>query len=282
MQPELLGGRRVAELLERYDVRLRRSLGQNFVVDPNTIRKVIAAADLDHDDAVLEIGAGAGSLTIGLASAARRVIALEVDRRLIPVLAETVGDIPNVDVVLADVLRADLSRYSANKVVANLPYNIATHSVLRVLTEMPDVQRLTVMTQREVGERLAGRPGSGAYGRSSVAVAYHGAARVFGPVSRRAFYPIPNVDSVIVVIDRVERSPNDPSAAQVGELVAAAFAHRRKAVRNNLAALAGSAESAANILEEVGVSEGWRAEHIDPETYFRIARAIHVDRTERS
>ncbi|MEA2477352.1 MAG: rRNA (adenine1518-N6/adenine1519-N6)-dimethyltransferase [Actinomycetota bacterium] len=275
MTSDLLGARRIGELLERYDVHLKKSLGQNFVIDPNTIRKVIDAADLVRDDVALEVGAGAGSLTVGLASRAKRVVAFEVDRRLIPILAETVGDLSNVEVVMADALTAPLSRYRATKVVANLPYNVATLVVLRVLEEMPTVSRLTVMTQREVGERLSGRPDSASYGRSSVAVAYHGSARVAGSVSRRAFFPVPNVDSVIVVIDRTPRAPDDPSAADVKQVVAAAFAHRRKAVRNNLGPLAGSTDRAANILERVGVPSGARAEHIDPETYVRIAGLIH-------
>ncbi|MFN2594308.1 MAG: 16S rRNA (adenine(1518)-N(6)/adenine(1519)-N(6))-dimethyltransferase RsmA [Actinomycetota bacterium] len=274
MNTDLLGARRIGELLNRYDVHLKKSLGQNFVIDPNTIRKVTAAAGLDPNDVVLEVGAGAGSLTVGLAARVRRVVALEVDRRLMPILAETVGDFPNVEVVLGNALTAPLSRYRATKVVANLPYNVATLIVLRALEEMPSVSRLTVMTQREVGERLAGGPGSKAYGRSTVSVAYHGSARIAGSVSRRAFYPVPNVDSVIVVIDRVARPSDDPSAKEVARVVAAAFAHRRKALRNNLASVAGSVERAANILDELGVPAGSRADHVDPETFVRLAALV--------
>lgn len=274
MSSGLLGARRIGELLDKHDVHLKRSLGQNFVIDPNTIRKVVDVARLEPSDVVLEVGAGAGSLTVLLAARAKRVIALEVDDRLLPVLAETVGDVVNVDVVLGDALRMPLSRYPATAVVANLPYNVATQVVLRVLEEMPRVSRLTVMTQREVGERLAARPGSRVYGRSSVAVAYHGTARIAATVSRAAFFPVPNVDSVVVVIDRVGRDAGVPPWDDVRGVVAAAFAHRRKALRSNLGSLAGSVEDAANILDNVGVPEGSRAEHVDPETFFEIAKQL--------
>ncbi|MDQ3876749.1 MAG: 16S rRNA (adenine(1518)-N(6)/adenine(1519)-N(6))-dimethyltransferase RsmA [Actinomycetota bacterium] len=280
MTADLLGARRVAELLARYDLHLKKSLGQNFVVDPNTIRKIIDVAAIDRSDVVLEIGAGAGSLTIGLASMCRRVVAVEIDRRLKPLLADTVGDLPNVDVVFGDALSLALTGYQATKVVANLPYNIATQVVLRVLADVPTVTRLTVMTQREVGERLAARPGSRAYGRSSVAVAFHARARVAAPVSRRAFFPVPNVDSVIVEIERIDHGPQLVREASLREVVTAAFAHRRKAVRNNLASIAGSVETAANILDQVGVTAGSRAEHIDPDTYVRIAELIQRRRGE--
>ncbi|MEA2461470.1 MAG: rRNA (adenine1518-N6/adenine1519-N6)-dimethyltransferase, partial [Actinomycetota bacterium] len=161
--PELLGARRVRELLDRHSIRPTKTLGQNFVIDPNTIRKTLAVADIDPNDHVLEIGAGAGSLTVGLAMSARKVTAVEVDAKLVPLLKEVTSAHANVDVIHVDALSFDVDAVQADSVVANLPYNIATLVVLRILDLAPTVRSLTVMTQREVGERLSAPPGSKIY-----------------------------------------------------------------------------------------------------------------------
>ena len=198
----LLGARAVRELLEEHDIRPRKSLGQNFVIDPNTIRKIVTLAQVSADDVVLEVGAGAGSLTLALAAVADRVVALEKDPDLIPVLEQVLGERDNVDVVRSDALEQDLSGLEATRMVANLPYNVAATVVLRTLETAPRIVDLTVMTQREVGDRLAAGVGSKAYGLTSVLVAYFAEARVVGRVSRRAFWPEPNVDSVILKVVR--------------------------------------------------------------------------------
>ena len=270
---QALGAARVRDVLDRHGVRPSRALGQNFVIDPNTVRKVVGAAGLDGSQRVLEIGAGVGSLTVALAGASAHVVAVEVDRRLIAVLQETLAGHSNVDVVHADALREDLSAFAATKVVANLPYNIATPLVLRLLADVPSVDELTVMTQREVGERLAAGPGSRVYGQASVMVAYHARASVAASVSRRAFYPVPRVDSVVTRITRRTRTVS-VDLEDLRATVRAAFGQRRKTLRNALAPLAGSSEAAEDALRRAGVDPRRRAEHLDLDGFAAIARAL--------
>jgi 16S rRNA (adenine1518-N6/adenine1519-N6)-dimethyltransferase len=269
-----LGARALMDALARHGVRPAKSLGQNFVVDPNTIRKVVAAAKLQETDRVLEIGAGAGSLTVALASCAH-VIALERDPRLIPVLEELFAGAPNVDVVEADALHVDLGTFGANRMVANLPYNIAATLVVKTLDEAPDVDVSTVMTQREVGERLAAGVGSKAYGLTSVMVRFFARAEVVARISRRAFYPIPNVDSVLV---RVTRETTKGEAGvdkdRFFSVVRTAFGQRRKTLRNSLGPLAGSASAAEELLARAGIDPGLRAEDLDVDAYIAIARSL--------
>ena len=268
--PELLGARAVRSLLDRHGIRLKKSLGQTFVVDPNTIRKVVAIANVGADDHVLEIGAGAGSLTVALAAAARRVTAIEIDQRLAPVLAEVTGSLGNVDLLMGDAMELDLEAGGPTRVVANLPYNIAASVVLRVLGDAPSIADLTVMTQREVGERLAARAGSDPYGLTSVLVAFHGSAEVAGRISRNAFFPVPGVDSVIVKIER--RAEPEVDRETFYRLVKAAFGQRRKTLRQSLAMVAGSPAEAEKLLSGAGLDPGARAEEIPPAGFVALAR----------
>lgn len=261
----LLGARRLREVLDAHGVRPTKALGQNFVVDPNTIRKVVAVAQVGPADRVLEIGAGAGSLTLGLAEAAERVIAVEYDRRLTPVLQEVLAGRDNVDIVEADALAMPLEDVGATKLVANLPYNIAVPVVVRVLEHAPQVSELVVMTQREVGERLVATPGSKAYGQVSVIVGYFAAASVAAKVSRRAFFPVPGVDSVLVRLER--RQPPAVDRAELFGLVRTGFAQRRKTLRNALGAPAELEE----VLVSLGLDPGCRAEQLALEDFVAIA-----------
>jgi 16S rRNA (adenine1518-N6/adenine1519-N6)-dimethyltransferase len=254
-------------------VRPNKALGQNFVLDPNTIRKVLASAEVQSDDSVLEIGAGAGSLTLGLAERAGFVTAVEFDRGLIPVLAEILADRTNVEVIHADALDLDLSRIDGTKLVANLPYNIAVPVVMRVLEEAPLIRDLTVMTQREIGERLVASPGNKTYGAPTVLVAYFASARIAGTVSRRAFWPEPGVDSVILKLVRKETLPDVPFA-NLARVVKIAFSQRRKTLRNSLAQMAGSPSAAGNILSGAGIEVSTRAEEISLADYLRIASSF--------
>lgn len=274
--PELIGPRRLQELFAEHGVRPRKALGQNFVIDPNTIRKVVAVAGVAPDDRVLEIGAGAGSLTLALASAAQRVVALEVDDRLLPLLRQVLSGLPNVEVVHADALRATLTSLDSNKVVANLPYNVATPVVLRILEEAPQIQELTVMTQREVGERLAARPGSKTYGAPTVTTAFFATAEVAASISRRAFWPVPNVDSVLVRVRRREQ-PSSLRFEDFAQLVRTAFAQRRKSLRNSLAGLSGSPQAAEESLRIAGIDPSVRAEELDPDAFERLTRVFVRD-----
>ena len=257
--PELLGARRLRELLDEHGVRPSKSLGQNFVVDPNTIRKVVAASGVGPGDRVLEIGAGAGSLTLGLAAVARSVVALEFDRALHPVLARTLAGVDNVEVVHADATKLDWSDIDADALVANLPYNIATPLVLDALAGAPSLRTMTVMTQREAGERLAAAPGSKTYGHVSVVVAFYARAVVAAPISRKVFYPEPNVDSVLV---RIERRARTGGPGKLFTLTRAAFSQRRKTLRSSLAGAVPDPRRLPDALRAVGVDPTARPEQL--------------------
>lgn len=260
------------ELVASQGVRPSRSLGQNFVVDPNTIRKMMAVAQVGPGDHVLEIGAGAGSLTVGLAGAAGRVTALEVDPRLVRVLERVTERLANVEVVEADARGFDLASTGAGKMVANLPYNIAALLVLKVLEEAPGIADLTVMTQREVAERLAAPPGSKIYGRTSVMLAYFASARLAGTVSRNAFWPIPRVDSAIVTVER--RPMPDVEHEVFRRVVRAAFSQRRKTLRHTIASLMGSPAAAVRALAAAGVAPDERPEQLGLDPFVKLARAV--------
>jgi 16S rRNA (adenine1518-N6/adenine1519-N6)-dimethyltransferase len=269
---ELLGAKRIRELLNAHRVMLTKSLGQNFVIDPNTIRKVVDLSGVTRDDHVLEIGAGAGSLTLELAGRAHEVTALEVDERLRPVLGETLSGVRNVDIRFEDVLRADLAAVGATKVVANLPYNIAAQTVIKILQEAPGVESLCVMTQREVGERLAAVPGSKTYGLTSVLVAFYASATVASRISRNVFFPVPAVDSVLV---RIDRRLDHPGAIEEGfvSVVRAAFGQRRKNIRNALTAIASSAE-VESALATAAIDPSRRAESMSVGEFVELTRAF--------
>jgi 16S rRNA (adenine1518-N6/adenine1519-N6)-dimethyltransferase len=268
--PELLGARRVRALLDDHGVSPSKSLGQNFVIDPNTIRKVVSVSEVTPADRVLEIGAGVGSLTMGLARAAAGVVAVEIDPALVSALHRSTAGLANVEIIRGDALTFPLHDLAVTALVANLPYNIATQAVLRVLAEAPGVERLTVMTQLEVAERLSAAPGSRTYGIPSVLVTYFGSARIAARISRQAFYPVPNVDSAVVVVER-RPSPPQISPERFSTVVRAAFAQRRKTLRRSLSVVAGSAERATTAIEGAGVDPGARAEDIDMDGFVRIA-----------
>ena len=270
--PSLLGAKRLRELLDEYGASPKKSLGQNFVIDPNTIRKVIDAARVGPEDAVLEIGAGCGSLTLGLAAAARHVVAVEIDDKLVQLLGSSLAGIDNVEVMHADASSMPLADLDATVMVANLPYNIATYLVLRALEEAPQISRITVMTQKEVGERLAADVGSKAYGQTSVMVRYFGRAEVVAQISRRAFFPVPNVDSVLVQVTRTDSPAID--RAKLFEVIKAAFSQRRKTLRNTLSGVAGSATEAESALERAGVSPQARAEELSLDAFISVTEAL--------
>jgi 16S rRNA (adenine1518-N6/adenine1519-N6)-dimethyltransferase len=273
----LLTPGRVRELLAEHGLHPSRSLGQHYLIDPNTARKVVRLAQVAPDETVLEVGPGLGSLTLALREAGARVVAVETDTRLLPALAEALGEDPGVRVVTADAVRADLAELApdAGVVVANLPYNIAATLVLRVLTDFQQYRRLTVMVQREVGERLAAAPAMGAYGAPSAKVAALADARVLAPVSRRVFLPEPHVDSVLVGITR---RPH-PDAVGVrwrtlNRVIDAAFSQRRKTLRNALRTLDLDAGEVEELGREAGVDLGLRAERLDVASFAALARGL--------
>jgi 16S rRNA (adenine1518-N6/adenine1519-N6)-dimethyltransferase len=273
----LLTPTRVRALLAGHGLRPSKALGQHYLADPNTARKVVRLAGVRPGETVLEVGPGLGSLTLALRQAGAEVVAVEADARLLPALHEALGGDQGVRVDVADALRADLAGLApqARRLVANLPYNIAATLVLRVLTDMPGIRHLTVMVQREVGERLAAAPGTPAYGAPSAKVAALAEARVLAPVSRRVFVPEPHVDSVLVGLDRREH----PALSGVGypavaRVVDAAFAQRRKTLRNALRGLGLDAAGVEAVGRAAGVDLGQRAERLDVAAFAALARQV--------
>ena len=227
----------IHELLARHGVRPSRALGQNFLADENTARRIVRLADLQPGERVVEVGPGIGSLTVELADAGVHVRAIEVDRHLVPILEEVVEG-RDVEVVHGDAMRVDWRAHLGAEpwvMVANLPYNVATPLVIGVLESAPMVERILVMVQREVGERMAASAGDDAYGAMSVKVAYYASAQVVGTVSPNVFVPKPKVESALVKLVRHDRPPVDVRDADaMFALVRAGFATRRKTLRNTL------------------------------------------------
>lgn len=265
-------------LLEANGLRPSRALGQNFVADPNTVRRIARLAGVGPGQRVVEVGAGLGCLTLALLEAGAEVTAIEIDRHLLPVLRSVVEP-AGATVVAADAMTLDWTALLGDgaaspwHLVANLPYNIATPLVCDILDGVPAITDLLVMVQREVGERLAARPGSGAYGAVSVKVRYWATATVAGKVPPSVFVPRPNVESALVRIVRHPGGPLvDPSvvgAARLFEVVGAGFAHRRKMLRGALAGVVDPASFAA-----AGVPETARAEELDVEAWGRLAAFV--------
>jgi 16S rRNA (adenine1518-N6/adenine1519-N6)-dimethyltransferase len=263
----------VRALLADHDLHPSRALGQHFLTDPNTARRIVRLAELDAGTKVLEIGPGLGSLTVALADTGVHVLALEVDRSLVAVLEQTVAGRDDIDVVAGDALTFDPATLDGDRwaCVSNLPYNVATPIVVRLLEEAPQVTRLLVMVQREVGERLAAGPGDAAYGAVSVKVAYYAAARVVGVVPPTVFVPQPKIESVLIRLDRhVEPPVRVPSTETLFRLVRAGFAHRRKMLRGALQPVLGDRTEAA--LVAAGIAPTDRAESLGLAAWANLAR----------
>jgi len=277
-----LSRRQVHDLLDAGGLRPRRSLGQNFVVDANTVRKVARLAAVGPGARVVEIGAGLGALTTALAATGAEVVALEVDRHLVPLLRAEVAA-SGVRVVEADALRVDWDAVLAPDgaargtwtLVGNLPYNVAVPLVVRVLDDVPAVAAMVVMVQREVGERLVATPGHKAYGAVSVKVAYHASARIVGSVPATVFVPRPKVDSALVRIDRLPVVAVDPAVVppdRLFELVRTGFGQRRKMLRRSLAGVV-----PAVAFERAGVDPAARAEDLSVQAWGRLAACAGGD-----
>lgn len=277
-EPDLLRPADVRALAARLGLRPTKGLGQNFVVDPGTVRRIARAAELDPREVVVEVGPGLGALTLALLPRVRRVIAVEIDPTLAAALTDTVaGRAPSyadrLDVVAADALRVDtLPGPAPTALVANLPYNTAVPVLLHLLAGQPGLAHGLVMVQREVAERLVAPPGSRVYGVPSVKFAYHAAARRAGSVSRSAFWPVPNVDSGLVAFARRAPPAGAASRGEVFELVDAAFGQRRKTLRAALAGWAGSSARAEVALREAGIDPSARGESLDVADFARLAR----------
>lgn len=264
--------RSLGELLDRHGLAPSRALGQNFMVDPNTVRRIARLACVSAGDHVVEIGAGLGSLTLALAETGAAVTAIEIDRHLRPILEDVVAGL-HVRVVGGDAMRLDWADLLAGQdrwvLVANLPYNVATPLVLDLLAGVPAIERMLVMVQREAGERLVAAAGTPAYGIPSVKVALRATGRVVGRVGPDVFMPRPRVESVLVEIVRLPERATDADPALLTSLVETAFGQRRKMLRRSLAAQVSTAAFAA-----AGIDPEDRPERLSVHDWGRLTHAV--------
>ena len=308
MKVTMLGPAEIRALADRLDVNPTKKLGQNFVHDANTVRRIVSIAGVQPNESVLEVGPGLGSLTLGLLDAGARVVAVEIDARLGAELPATVArrapDVaiggqasggqasggqasaalssdgpsggPSLDVVIADAMRVTELPLAPAVLVANLPYNISVPVLLHLLATFPSIERGLVMVQAEVGHRIAAEPGSKVYGSPSVKAAWYGSWRTAGAVNRQVFWPVPNVDSVLVGFDRHEEAPGTEAERRATfAIVDAAFQQRRKMLRQALVPLLG-ADSGA-VLERAGIDPTLRGEQLAVGDYLALARASSVE-----
>jgi len=281
--PRLLGPADVRLLAAELDLRPTKQRGQNFVIDANTVRRIVRESGVGPDDVVVEVGPGLGSLTLALLDVVRRVVAIEVDPLLAGRLPATVAEMApdhadRLEVVAADALRvSDLPGPTPTALVANLPYNVSVPVLLHLLALLPSLERGLVMVQSEVADRLAAAPGSKVYGVPSVKAAWFADVRRAGAVGRNVFWPAPNVDSGLVALTRREPPTTRVPREQVFAVVDAAFGQRRKALRGALRGVAGSAEAATSALVAAGVDPLARGESLRIEQFVRIAEELPGD-----
>ncbi|GGD82329.1 16S rRNA (adenine(1518)-N(6)/adenine(1519)-N(6))-dimethyltransferase RsmA [Microbacterium murale] len=280
MTVTLLGATEIRRLAAELDVTPTKKLGQNFVVDANTVRKIVHVGKVQAGERVVEVGPGLGSLTLAILETGASVTAVEIDHRLAARLPQTAADhgVPSdqLTVVDADALRITELPGDPTVLVANLPYNVSVPVLLHFMETFPHLQRGVVMVQAEVGERLAAPPGSKIYGAPSVKAAWYGPWRLAGNVSRQVFWPVPNIDSVLVAFERdaVPRGSEELRKATF-RIVDAAFQQRRKMLRQALSVvLGGTAAEASAILEKAGVAPTARGEQLTVDDFVRIAEAL--------
>lgn len=272
----LLGPAEVRDLAQLLDVTPTKKLGQNFVHDGNTVRRIVQVSGVRPGTSVVEVGPGLGSLTLGLLEAGASVVAVEIDKRLAEQLPKTVEALqPGADltVVVGDALRVAGLPAEPTHLVANLPYNVSVPVLLHLLETVPTLERALVMVQAEVGLRLAAGPGSKVYGAPSIKAAWYGDWSTAGQVSRQVFWPVPNVDSILVGFDRREPRGTDDERRRTFALVDAAFQQRRKMLRQSLAPVLGDAATASGVLERAGFPATERGEQLDVDDFLALARA---------
>jgi len=259
-------------LLARGGLSPRRDLGQNFVADANTVRRIARLAEVGPGDRVVEVGAGLGSLTLALAETGAQVLAVEVDRGVVPVLREITAPYPNITVVEADAMKTDWSALLGDEpgwvLVANLPYNVATPLICDLLDDVPQIERMLVMVQREAAERFCAQPRTPQYGAVTVKISYWGTARIAGYVPASVFVPRPNVESALADIRRTARPATTAPVGDVFHLVRTAFGQRRKMLRRSLADVV-----APEVFEAAGIDNQRRPEELDVHEWGRLALA---------
>lgn len=285
----LLGPTDIRLLTERLGVVPSKRWGQNFVVDAGTVRRIARIAGVVPGEHVLEVGPGLGSLTLALLEAGVRVTAVEIDRALARALPEIVGDRAPGEARHLEVIDGDAMKVMPEVVrgvwedepvaepvslVANLPYNVAVPVILHALEEFPSIRRVLVMVQAEVADRIVAPPGSKVYGIPSAKVAWYASARQAGAVGRAAFWPVPRVDSALVLLERRAAPATTASREDVFRVIDAAFAQRRKGLRGALAGLAGSADAAGRALAQAGIDPLTRGERLGISDFARLAEAL--------
>ena len=278
----LLGPAEIRDLAELLGIQPTKKLGQNFVIDANTVRRIVKSAGVTRGETVVEVGPGLGSLTLGLLEAGASVVAVEIDRRLAEQLPLTVAalrgpqgppEAPTLTVITEDALRVTELPGEPTVLVANLPYNVSVPVLLHFLEHFPSIQRGLVMVQAEVGERVAAGPGSKVYGSPSIKAAWYGTFTTAGKVSRQVFWPVPNVDSILVRFERHEQPGTEAERLATFELVDAAFQQRRKMLRQALAVTLGDSAAASARLEAAGIAPTARGEELTVDDFLSVARA---------
>ena len=282
---KLSNPRKTIEVLQKYNFTFQKKFGQNFLIDPHVLDKIIAAAEITKDDFVLEIGPGIGTLTQYLAEAAREVVAVEIDSSLIPILEDTLSSYDNVSVINEDVLKADLKKLAEErndgkpiKVVANLPYYITTPIIMGLFESHVPLKSLTVMVQKEVALRMQAGPGTKDYGALSLAVQYYAEPYLAANVPPNCFMPRPNVGSAVIRLTRFEETPvKVKDEALLFRLIRASFNQRRKTLQNGLVnspELDFSKEQVAAAIETLGVSPSVRGEALTLEQFAALCNAL--------
>lgn len=272
----LLGPAEIRDLAELLGIQPTKKLGQNFVHDGNTVRRIVRTAGVTRGDEVLEVGPGLGSLTLGLLEAGARLTVIEIDRRLAAQLPTTVATLmpgAELTVIADDALKVTELPVAPSHLVANLPYNVSVPVLLHLLEHLPSLRRALVMVQAEVGERLAAPPGSKVYGSPSAKAAWYGRWSTEGQVSRQVFWPVPNVDSILVGFTRAEHPGGEAERRSTFALIDAAFGQRRKMLRQALADALGGSARASQVIEAAGLDPTARGEQLVVGDYLAIARS---------
>lgn len=278
---DLLGPQEIRELADMLGIRPTKTLGQNFVIDPNTIRRIIAAAKISPDETVVEVGPGLGSLTLGILDAAKDMVAVEIDPPLAEQLPATIakmrpGSEHRIEVVLSDAMKVTELPKTPTALVANLPYNVAVPVLLHLFAQFPSIEHALVMVQDEVADRLSAKPGSKIYGVPSVKANWFAEVSKAGVIGTNVFWPAPKIKSGLVAFERRENLLSDLPREEVFAIVDAAFAQRRKTLRAALATWAGSGARAGTILETAGIDPSLRGEKLDIHDFIKIAEAART------
>lgn len=279
----------IRDIKEKYGFKLSKSLGQNFLTDKNVIDKIIESPNISEDDLVIEIGPGIGVLTNEACQKAKKVIAVEIDKNLIPILKDTLGEYDNLEIINNDVLKTDLNEVIANsgcdkaKIIGNLPYYITTPIIMGLLEKGVKAESITIMMQKEVADRIKAEPGSKTYGALSVAVQYYCTVTNVATVPKEVFFPAPKVDSAVLRLDiRKDKPVELISEPMFFRCIKAGFGQRRKTLSNSLMGLGDvSKEEVKNCLEAVGVDEKRRAETLSLEDFANIANYFSERELER-